>query len=481
MKEVISIKGGETRSPEWRMAAPFEFTACEGEHIAIVGPNGGGKSMLVDIITGRHPTVSGLPDYGPVKHITFRDTYGSSADKGYYLQQRWNQQELTDDIPRVGASLEKAYSLAGEDTPERRKWMEHICSLFGLDSILDSCLIMLSSGELRKFQLAKNLFGHPRILIIDNPFIGLDVEMRGQINSLLGELAAGNELMLILVLSRNDEIPDYVTDVVEVRNMVVGKKVSRNEYLASLKPAEVSVLKPSFRQWLLNAKTRFPIEGDEVIRMRDVKIRYGIKTILDGISWTVMKGEKWSVSGPNGSGKSTLLSLVCADNPQGYACDISMFGRRRGSGESIWDIKRHIGYVSPEMHRSYYLDIPAGKIVASGLRDHVGLHFNPSEEEVEACRAWMEVFGISSLADRSFIRLSSGEQRLVLLARAFVKNPDLLILDEPLHGLDDRNRRLAREVIESFCSSPGRTLIMVTHYADELPSFIDHSLVLTKR
>ena len=144
------------------------------------------------------------------------------------------------------------------------------------------------------------------------------------------------------------------------------------------------------------------------------------------------------MSGDNGSGKSTLLSLVCADNPQAYACDISLFGHKRGSGESIWDIKRHIGYVSPEMHRSYKQNIPAIQIVASGLKDTIGLYVRPNEAEREQCRKWLEVFGIGHLADRKFMEMSSGEQRLVLVARAFVKEPDLLILDEPLHGLDVR-------------------------------------------
>ena len=163
---------------------------------------------------------------------------------------------------------------------------------------------------------------------------------------------------------------------------------------------------------------------------------------LRDISFTVEKGERLGVLGFNGAGKSTLLSLVCADNPQSYACDIALFGNPRGSGESIWDIKKHIGYVSPELHRSYQRNMPAIRIVASGLTDSVGLYVKPKEEDMDQCRFWMKVFGLEGLEDRGFLKLSSGEQRLVLLARAFVKDPELLILDEPLHGLDNRNRRL---------------------------------------
>ena len=176
-----------------------------------------------------------------------------------------------------------------------------------------------------------------------------------------------------------------------------------------------------------------------------------------------------------------MLSLVCADNPQAYACNIELFGHRRGTGESIWEIKRHIGYVSPEMHRAYLKDLPAIDIVASGLTDSVGLYTRPRPEQREICLNWMNIFGIKELADRTFLKLSSGEQRLCLLARAFVKDPELLILDEPLHGLDLQQRHLVKEIINTFCSRKHKTLVMVTHYKEEFPKCIDKSLFLRKR
>ena len=211
-----------------------------------------------------------------------------------------------------------------------------------------------------------------------------------------------------------------------------------------------------------------------------VRIQYGERIILNDLDWTVNNGERWALSGQNGAGKSTLLSLVCADNPQSYACDIALFGNPRGSGESIWDIKKHIGYVSPELHRSYQRDMPAIRIVASGLTDSVGLYVKPKEEDMDQCRFWMKVFGLEGLEDRGFLKLSSGEQRLVLLARAFVKDPELLILDEPLHGLDNRNHRLVKDIIEAFCKRKNKTMIMVTHYKEELPACIDHSIFLKR-
>ena len=204
------------------------------------------------------------------------------------------------------------------------------------------------------------------------------------------------------------------------------------------------------------------------------------KRALNGLNLKLNEGDFVTVIGGNGAGKSTLLSLVCADNPQSYACDISLFGRKRGTGESIWEIKKHIGYVSPEMHRAYLKNLPAIEIVASGLHDSIGLYKRPQESQMATCEWWMDVFGIAALKDRPFLQLSSGEQRLALLARAFVKDPELLILDEPLHGLDTYNRRRVKKIIEAFCCREDKTMIMVTHYESELPSVITDRLFLKR-
>ena len=184
--------------------------------------------------------------------------------------------------------------------------------------------------------------------------------------------------------------------------------------------------------------------------------------------------------GPNGSGKSALLSLICADNPQAYACDMSLFGKRRGTGESIWDIKARIGYMSPELHRSFREDYPVARIVAGGVRAEAFLYGHPGEEEYRKAGFWMDMFGIRDMAERSYQRISDGEQRMVLLARAFARDPELLILDEPMHGLDDINRRRVQDIIETFCGRKGKTLVMVSHYEDDFPPCIDHRLTLKR-
>ena len=484
---MIDIKHAVLRNTDFRFREPVSLVIGQDEHIAFVGPNGGGKSVLAQTITGKYPLREGIisyettlyPIYKNIKFIAFKDSYGP-ADASYYLQQRWNSQD-SEDSPLVRDVLGdlSRYKAGFSDDKYQDSLINCVFLLFGIDKMLDKQIVMLSSGEMRKFQLTKTLLTRPRILIIDNPFIGLDIDTRKQFYDLLGGLAREKDLQIMLLLSVTDEIPDFITHIVPIDNMRCGAKVKHSDFrsvapempvIGELFPPESSILPP--------VKAASKAAANTIIEMHNVSIRYGQHTILDSLNWTVRRGEKWSLLGKNGSGKSTLLSLICADNPQGYACDISLFGYRRGSGESIWDIKKRIGYVSPEMHRSYSENIPAINIVASGQRDSIGLYVRPRPEQFAVCEWWMNVFGILHLKDRMFLQLSDGEQRMVLLVRAFVKDPELLILDEPMHGLDNRNRLLVRTIIEAFCRRPDKTLIMVTHYEHELPRCINKTLIL---
>ena len=427
---------------------------------AIAGRNGSGKTLYIDQL--RKQLAS-----DKVRYIAFTDSYGVNVDGQYYLQLRWNQHDIDHETPTVGELLQRAYLLAGEDTAERRQMQQQLYTLFHMDEFMDKYIITLSSGELRKFQLTKTLFSNPQLLIMDNPFIGLDAETRDQLRDLLKLLVEERDMDIMLVMSKTDDIPSFVNEV---------------KWIGARETVPPHVLSDKRREAILSLPyTDNDYDCQHVIDMKNVSIRYGERTILKDLNWTVRNGERWALSGQNGSGKSTLLSLVCADNPQSYACDITLFDRPRGSGESIWDIKKHIGYVSPEMHRSYKRNLPAIRIVASGLMDSIGLYAVPNPQDYDKCRWWLYMFGIGHLADKPFLQLSSGEQRLVLLARAFVKDPQLLILDEPLHGLDLWNRRLTKDIIETFCQRRGKTLIMVTHYQEELPNVITNNLYLKKQ
>ncbi|MEO0331157.1 MAG: ATP-binding cassette domain-containing protein, partial [Bacteroidota bacterium] len=197
-------------------------------------------------------------------------------------------------------------------------------------------------------------------------------------------------------------------------------------------------------------------------------------------NWQVNRGDKWSLSGPNGAGKSTLLSLINGDNPQAYANQIYLFDRKKGSGESIWDIKGRIGYISPELHLYFNRRLSCFEAVASGLTDTLISDKNLSAEQKATVAQWLNVFNLSHRKEKMLIELPLSEQRLVLLARALVKNPPVLLLDEPCQGLDTQQTQKFNAMVDTICQHFDKTLIYVSHYQQDIPTCVNQRLFLEK-
>jgi molybdate transport system ATP-binding protein len=490
MLPLIELHDVVLRHPDVQFSFPLNWSLCPEEHWAIIGPNGSGKSLFVDVLTGKLALKSGsrtypllesldVPASEAVRVVAFRDITSLSGDyEQSAYQQRWNSQEA-ESAPEVNSLL---------TLHPDAEYANRILDMLEVKPLLDRKLIHLSSGELRKFLLVRALMTKPRVLILDNPFIGLDASSRDLLNAVLKRLSGMEHLQIVFVLSNPSDIPDFVNRLLPLhaRKLEAATTPSGfrtdNRLIRQLFPLmEVNRSERQFEQYRsadFNGETE--VSDSEVVKLCKVRIQYGERVILRDMDWTVRKGDRWALLGPNGAGKSTLLSLVCADNPQSYANDIRLFGRKRGSGESIWDIKRNIGYVSPEMHNYYLKNVPCKDIVGSGLFDTIGLYRSCNASQLEQCAKWMRIFGIFALWDKSFRNVSSGEQRLCLLARAFVKEPALIILDEPLHGLDVSNKLKAKQIIEAYCSDPEKTLIYVTHYVHEIPDCIHKQFLLTK-
>jgi molybdate transport system ATP-binding protein len=208
--------------------------------------------------------------------------------------------------------------------------------------------------------------------------------------------------------------------------------------------------------------------GGPVISMERVTVSYNDHPIIKDFSWNVYRGENWIITGPNGSGKSTLFRLLTGDNSQVYANTISIFGRRRGTGDNLWEIRRRFGFLSTELHMGYRGDVPAVEAVLSGFFDSVGLFSAPNaDHELEADK-WIERIGLGGREQDHFAWFSYGEQRLILLARALIKEPELLLLDEPLQGLDPHNRKRFLSVLTGEAESAGRSILLITHYEEEV-------------
>lgn len=458
----------------------LNFTINDNEHWAIIGPNGAGKTIFADILANKYGLKQGQILYdgsnpralsGIVKTVSFRDIYSIADIKNSFYQQRWNK----------GLEMEASFVsdiLKGIND----EYLTKLLDWFGAHDLLAKKINLLSSGELRKSLIIRVLLSDPKVLIIDNPYIGLDEPSRNILNEVLERVSQLLKVQIILVLSDPDNISSIVTHVLPIKDGHIYDSYTRYSFLgdegfiASLFEQKKEGNTPK----LLSSYDTPALDFEYAVVMNQVGIRYDERTILRNLDWKVRRGEKWCLSGANGSGKSTLLSLVLGDNPQAYANDITLFDRKRGTGESIWDIKKRIGYVSPEMHLFYLKNNKTKEIVSSGFFDTIGLYLKIDKEREELALKWMEKFGIAHLAEKPFLKISFGEQRLALLVRAFVKNPDLLILDEPLHGLDIAYKERVTQIINEFCTEE-KTLIYVTHYKSEIPAIVSNYLHLEKQ
>ena len=438
----------------------------------VLGNNGSGKTTLGTILEkGRYAYGNRLTFTRPdmrVKMLSFTDIHSLSGMEVQYYEQRL-EATMNDYVPSVA-------DIIGEKSADER-WQELTGSL-GLHDVMDKKVNFLSSGELRKLLIVNALLVLPDILILDNPYIGLDAGSRDEFDVTIREIVARGVAMVMLLCDGAD-IPAYADAVIVMDRCRLVSLVTDKDEIDRLRVVEEPDDAPVVAAAIPGRKS--PDVAHEVaFSISDGHLRYGTREVLRGLDWCVRHGERWVLTGPNGSGKSLLLSLICADNPQAYANDITLFDRRRGSGESIWEIKDNIGYVSPEMQLYFRSTSPVFEIVVQGMRNSLTrFRAVTSEEEAEAM-AWLGLLGIESLRDRKFAELSAGEQRLVLLARALIRQPSLLILDEPLHGLDARRKRRVKAIIDSLVERNGTSLIFVTHYTSEIPSCVTHTKTLVK-
>ena len=456
----------------------------KGQHWAILGPNGAGKSTLVRALTGDVAVVRGR--ISVLNQFERRHTgYVSFEQHQQLIAHEDNRDESLYFSGKIDHGT-TAYDMlidGDSESDARIAEIDRVANKLKIGSLLEKRLRVLSTGEMRKVQIARALINSPKILILDEPFDGLDPVTRRDLTHLINDLMDDNRTV-ILVTHRQREIMPNITHVLGVQN---GEVVFQGRRKDILTPSRVEHLYngefPTSLALPPQNKPATPAAGrtDEVlVELKNVTVEYGDTIILGNVNWTMKFGENWAILGPNGSGKTTLLNVITGDHPQAYANQVYVFGRRRGSGESIWDIKKRVGIISSEFQIRYRKPITAFETVLSGFFDSVGLYRNATSMQKEAAERWMEILGIGDLADRKFNRLSYGQQRMVLLARSVVKMPVILILDEPYQGLDRVNRQRIVDAIDEIGNRRGTHIIYVTHYPDEIPACVTHMLRFEK-
>ncbi|MFO0796492.1 MAG: ATP-binding cassette domain-containing protein [Gemmataceae bacterium] len=454
----------------------FSWTVREGETWAVTGPVGSGKSTLADALLGRihlragdlsWPLLDRLRAGGRevkyvsdvARHVPFQENSRLFSYAGHYYQQRFEFADADEPLS-LGTFLRS-------NSPAPAVEIAAVAARLGLADRLEQPFMTLSNGQTRRARIARALLGHPELLVLDDPFLGLDAAGREDVAAFLGRLVSEG-LRLVLVCAA-EAVPVWVTNRLELRN---GEEQSefRQDNRMNRMPNQAWFRHPVHPVILSNNA------GDPVIDLHDVTVRHGGRVLLDSVSWTVRAGERWAVMGPNGSGKTTLLSLLCGDHPQAFSNDVRLFGNRRGTGERIWDVKRPVGLTSPEFHLYFTGPLTAARAAATGFFDGVTDHPTTPEQDATVAQLFAD-FGLTALHDRPFRQLSTGEQKLVLLARALVKRPRLLILDEPFQSFDAATVRRCRDWLDANLGAD-QTLLFVSHHPPELPRTVTRTLRL---
>jgi molybdate transport system ATP-binding protein len=469
----------------------LDFKMLEGQSWVILSGSGTERTAFLDTLLGKTTFSEGRirrpfaeayqvekSQKGEIN--SFRDLIAVVSQKyefrnksnvqEFYYQQRFNSSESEE-----AATVEEY--LRGVEVKIPGDWnVEDVMELLHLKDLKDKSLIKLSNGETRRLAIAGALMKNPKLLLMDQPMTGLDVQTRQEFGQILQSIVHSG--VQVIMTTSPDEIPDAITHVGILENGHMAAFSRREDFSPSKLGHLIDGLgRVDSKIKALVQKQSLPV-FDQLISLKNVHIRYGEKVILDQLDWEVRQGERWALKGHNGAGKSTLLSLIFGENPQAYANDITLFDRIRGSGESIWDVKRPTGFVSPELSRYFPKSQSCFQIVLSGLFDTIGLFRKSTDEQAWLAEEWLDALGLAHVAGLRLNQVSLEQQRFCLLARAMIKSPALLILDEAAQGMDESQRRLFKDTIEEICVHSNISLIYVSHYDEDIPSCVLRRMVL---
>ena len=462
----LNIENAQFRLHEKRLLNLPHFCVKARDYWVVVGSNGSGKTAFSLALQGALPLEAG--EY----HCDFERIGLFSFERQQQILEQTFKDRNNDTVsPDDFGKTARQTILNGSD---KDTLCDSYAALLHITSLLDRPFMLLSTGESRKVLLAQALVAEPQLLILDEPFEGLDQQSVSDWQQLLQQL--NEKMALVLIVNRFSDIPsaaDHVALLDHNQLILQGERteVEQQSLFQQVQYAEQNVDVP------LPESTVSPIKlppNQSPFELKNVTVQYGENVILNRLDWTVAPEQNWWITGPHGAGKSTLLSLICGDHPQSYANHVVLFGKQRGSGETIWEIKRNIGYVSSQLHMDYRVNCSALEVILSGFFDSIGVYQSvPGALRIKAMQ-WLTRLNMEALANRPFRSLSWGQQRLLLITRAMVKHPPILILDEPLQGLDGMNRKLVKHFIEQLVNNSQTQLLFVSHQDQDAPNCITH-------
>ena len=409
----------------------------------VTGPNGSGKSTAARALGAR---VAGSRLLSAESQQAFYEAQ-LAADEGNFKQ---------------GVDTSSSVrQLLGD--PGRR---HPLFAAFRLEALWERGYRLLSTGEARKVLLLQAVLRAPALLILDDPFDGLDRGACGELARAIVHVAEGLPVLVVGTFGARELpfAPEVLREVLVLAERRLVFRGTPQAYLARASDRAHRRRPPPVElgSWYEALDPSVPL-----VQLSGGSVRYGEQVVFEELDFTVSAGQHTLIEGPNGSGKSSLLEMLTGDHPQAYSNDLHLFGRRRGSGETVWDIKKNVGVVSARLHRDYRVGGSVEEVLLSGLFDSIGVYQKPEPSHHTRALAWLSWLELGIAPTAAFRELSFGQQRLVLIARAAIKVPPLVVMDEPTSGLDAENRLRALELVESLCTQQKSTLLMVTHRADE--------------
>ena len=499
-KNLITLQNCRIENNRTVLVPELSWKMNEGEVWLVIGPNGSGKADFLNALADVN--ASGAVKITPNTDGLFSDIFSASTElvsleRAARLIQEERENDESDyieggvDHGRSGrVFISQGMGIQVTSPAIQQLENDPSIKLCGIEKILDRGLKYMSTGEIRRTLLARALLSGKELLILSDPFAGLDVQSRTILLDFFDSIAKKSFPHIILGLERWHEVPDAVTHVIEFADKKVSFSGPRAEYekLISERAADTKAdeekqkqnFQASFEELKQTAETPSGETDDFLVEMHNVNVGWDGHQVLQNLNWSLRRGQHWLVRGPNGSGKTTFLELITGDNMQVFSNDIRIFGNRRGSGETIWDIKKRLGIVSYRLHVEYRMlgGTSLLAVIISGFRDSIGLYEQPTDSEIEAAKKWLALGGFAGRESENFGNLSYGEQRAVLILRSAVKTPEILILDEPCHGLDENYRSKILHLMELIGNGGTTTMLHVTHDPSEVLPCEKHILEL---
>jgi molybdate transport system ATP-binding protein len=503
-KPIITLDAITVRLRDKTYLRNTSWQINSGENWAVLGPNGAGKTTLARSLFGGVPVVggriihhqhdpSGAPVWDVIGYVSPEQHRQIVERENLQLDSRDFSGNIDEITTVEDIILGRAYSQEpGND--DNRNRLGKVARRLQLQSVLNRNILSISSGEMIKTLIARALMKDPRLLILDEPFDGLDRQSRRALKKVIEELMT-DRIQVILITHRFDEIMADISHVLFLKDGCVYRSGRKEKMINDAAIKDIYGLENSLRDAVNVLEPFYGADGNRksagstnnngkpgrvLIEMKNTTVQYKDVVVLDKINWTVKQGENWMILGPNGAGKTTTLKLVLGENLQAYANEIYLFGRRKGSGENIWEIKKNIGFISSELQARYPKHVSVFDVICSGFFDSFGLYRLCSDAQKDIARAWTNTLGIDPLAGQKFEQLSHGQRQLALIARAMVKSPVLLMLDEPCDGLDISNRNRLLEILEYIGDNTDTNLIYVTHHEEESLACLTNVLKLER-